>query len=414
MHHCSALPATFNSYCHQMRKPRNHAPLLRAACDRAACDLQFLLPSNENTSKTMHHCSALPVTFNSYYSQMRKPRDHAPLLRAACDLQFLLPSNEKTSKPCTTAPRCLRPSIAQTSKPMRKPRKPNVKNLGAACDLQFLLPSNENTSKTMHHCSALPATFNSYCHQMRKPRDHAPRLRAACDLQLLQPFNVKTLENEPLLRAACEYHRQKALIRAGNNWRDFMGSTDIGLQRIKQSASVGAQSDLLDSARWGWSCMLHLRDTDNWERPTTTTWAAEFLLRDGESREFLGSWINSSTVHEAKKRRVKQVITCTFPCGKWLHMIKARPIAGCELCKRIMTREATNGLPTETLAHIQSAGCKSQKKSVIGAHNRCWKYLIGAISTHGEATRNLEFIGRDKDKQLEKLWAETKIGDIFP
>jgi hypothetical protein len=204
MHHCSALPATFNSYCHQMRKPRNHAPLLRAACDRAACDLQFLLPSNENTSKTMHHCSALPVTFNSYYSQMRKPRDHAPLLRAACDLQFLLPSNEKTSKPCTTAPRCLRPSIAQTSKPMRKPRKPNVKNLGAACDLQFLLPSNENTSKTMHHCSALPATFNSYCHQMRKPRDHAPRLRAACDLQLLQPFNVKTLENEPLLRAACD------------------------------------------------------------------------------------------------------------------------------------------------------------------------------------------------------------------
>jgi hypothetical protein len=160
--------------------------------------------------------------------------------------------------------------------------------------------------------------------------------------------------------------------------------------------------------------MLHLRDTDNWERPTTTTWAAEFLLRDGESREFLGSWINSSAVHEAKKRRVKQVITCTFPCGKWLHMIKARPSAGCELCKRTMNREATNGLPTETLAHIQSAGCKAQKKSVIGAHNRCWKYLIGAISTHGEATRNLEFIGGDKDKQLEKLWAETKIGDIFP
>ena len=129
----------------------------------------------------MHHCSALPATFNSYCHQMRKPR-----------------------RPCTTAPRCLRPSIAQTSKPMRKPRKPNVKNLGAACDLQFLLPSNENTSKTMHHCHALPATFNSYCHQMRKPRDHAPLLRAACDLQLLQPFNVKTLENEPLLRAACD------------------------------------------------------------------------------------------------------------------------------------------------------------------------------------------------------------------
>jgi hypothetical protein len=79
-----------------------------------------------------------------------------------------------------------------------------------------------------------------------------------------------------------------------------------------------------------------------------------------------------------------------------------------------MDLKTTNVLPTETLAHIQSAGCKAQKQSVIGAHNRCWKYLIGAISTHGEATRDLEFIGGDKDKQLEKLWAETRIGNILP
>jgi hypothetical protein len=78
-----------------------------------------------------------------------------------------------------------------------------------------------------------------------------------------------------------------------------------------------------------------------------------------------------------------------------------------------MDLKTTNVLPTETVAHIQSAGCKAQK-SVIGAHNRCWKYLIGAISTHGEATRDLEFIGGDKDKQLEKLWAETRIGNILP
>ena len=75
-----------------------------------------------------------------------------------------------------------------------------------------------------------------------------------------------------------------------------------------------------------------------------------------------------------------------------------------------MNRETTDVLPTETLAHIQSAGCKAQKKSVIGAHKRCWKYLIGAISTHGEAARDLEFIGGDKDKQLEKLaWSSGAI-----
>jgi hypothetical protein len=68
----------------------------------------------------------------------------------------------------------------------------------------------------------------------------------------------------------------------------------------------------------------------------------------------------------------------------------------------------------ETVAHIQSAGCKAQKKSEIGAHNRCWKYLVGAITTHGEAKRDLEFIGGDKDRQLKKLWAETRIGSILP
>jgi hypothetical protein len=54
------------------------------------------------------------------------------------------------------------------------------------------------------------------------------------------------------------------------------------------------------------------------------------------------------------------------------------------------------------------------KKSVIGAHNRCWKYLIGAISIHGEAKRSLEILGGDKDRQLHTLWKETNIGKILP
>ncbi len=146
--------------------------------------------------------------------------------------------------------------------------------------------------------------------------------------------------------------------------------------------------------------MLQLKEAENWNEPVATTWAAEFLLREGESRDCLGSWINSSAVHEAKKRRAKQVITCSFPCGKWLHMIGARASPGCELCKRERRKDmaSTDTLPIETMAHIQSPGCKAQKKSVIGAHNRCWGYLRDAISTHGEAKRNLEFIGGDQGR----------------
>jgi hypothetical protein len=58
---------------------------------------------------------------------------------------------------------------------------------------------------------------------------------------------------------------------------------------------------------------------------------------------------------------------------EWLHTHDWSS-RGCELCKRDMRRDmtSTDALSMETVAHIQSAGCKAQKKSVIGAHNRCW------------------------------------------
>jgi hypothetical protein len=104
-----------------------------------------------------------------------------------------------------------------------------------------------------------------------------------------------------MLRRGAEYHRQRVLDRAGTNWnKNFLISTDVGLRSIRQSASGGAQSDLMDTECWGRRCMLQL-EAENWNKPAATTWSAEFLLREGESRECLGSWINSSAVHEAKK-----------------------------------------------------------------------------------------------------------------
>jgi hypothetical protein len=220
-----------------------------------------------------------------------------------------------------------------------------------------------------------------------------------------------------MVRGGAEYQVQEATNHAVTNWRKtFLRDTNAGLHSISHAASEGAQGDLMSNERWGRECMLQLQEDENWNKPTTTTWAAEFLLREGESRELLGSWIRSGAVPEAKKRRAKQVITCSFPCGQWLYKIGARANPRCELCRREReTRGASiDSLPPETVAHIQSAGCNLQKKSVIGAHNRCWKYLIGAISTHGEAKRSLEVLGGDKDRQLHALWKETKIGEILP
>ena len=138
-----------------------------------------------------------------------------------------------------------------------------------------------------------------------------------------------------MLRGGAEYQVLRVLDRAGTNWnKNFLLSVDAGRQSIRQTASIGVQSDLMDALLlntdakdWGRKCMLQLQEAENWNKAAATTWAADFLLREGESRECLGSWINSSAVNEAKKRRAKQIITCSFPCGKWLHMIGVRSLA---------------------------------------------------------------------------------------
>jgi hypothetical protein len=40
--------------------------------------------------------------------------------------------------------------------------------------------------------------------------------------------------------------------------------------------------------------------------------------------------------------------------------------------------------------------------------------LLCAITKHGKAKRDFEFIEEDKDRQQESLWRETKIEDVLP
>ena len=72
-----------------------------------------------------------------------------------------------------------------------------------------------------------------------------------------------------------------------NLGKTFLRDTNEGLHSIGQAASMGVQGDLMSNERWGRECMLQLHEDENWNKPTTTTWTAEFLLREGESREFL-------------------------------------------------------------------------------------------------------------------------------
>ena len=125
---------------------------------------------------------------------------------------------------------------------------------------------------------------------------------------------------------------------------------------------------MMDSTRWGWRCVLQLQEADNWEKPAATTWAAEVLLREDESREFLGSWINSNNIHAAKRRRSTQVITGSFPCERWLHMIGARASLRCKFCRREGKREQESMkiLPEEMVTTFKTQGVQRKEKATLG------------------------------------------------
>jgi hypothetical protein len=159
----------------------------------------------------------------------------------------------------------------------------------------------------------------------------------------------------------------------------------------------------MDSERWSERCDEAIRRGDS-GLPSTTTWAAAFLLRKGQSSEALGKWLTNRAVPWKRRRRTLQVITITFPCGKWLHRIKKGPTSECKRCRKAwMAAGKTGAVPDETVGHIQSVLCVSQGDVVTATHNQCWREIMEGITKHGSAKRSIEILERDKDPCLYKL-----------
>jgi hypothetical protein len=105
-----------------------------------------------------------------------------------------------------------------------------------------------------------------------------------------------------------------------------MQQTEEGLMGLR---CVVRSGDVMDSERWSERCDEVIKQGDS-GLSSTTTWAAGFLPRKGQSREALGKWLTNRAVPWKRRRRTLQVITGTFPCGKWLHKIKKRPTRECD------------------------------------------------------------------------------------
>jgi hypothetical protein len=70
-----------------------------------------------------------------------------------------------------------------------------------------------------------------------------------------------------MLQGGAEFQRQRVLTKAVGNWNnEFLRTADKGWGRVQQAAGAGVTSDLMDSKRWGWECMIQLQER---QRQTT-------------------------------------------------------------------------------------------------------------------------------------------------
>jgi hypothetical protein len=55
--------------------------------------------------------------------------------------------------------------------------------------------------------------------------------------------------------------------------------------------------------------------------PITSTFTADWFLREGQGRELLGEWMNLTSVRSQDQRRMLQTNSHTSPTNTWIHKI---------------------------------------------------------------------------------------------
>ena len=200
-----------------------------------------------------------------------------------------------------------------------------------------------------------------------------------------------------LRRAADEWARRA-------KWVDAQGS-DRATQWRREVAS---ERTFTHATTWNRQCAAEL-EARGGATPATGTWCANFLTREGQSREELGKWLTNNSVPEKRRKRMLQMATGSFPCGAHLSdKLKCRSSSECELCRKVLLRRGEmvfGHLPKETIGHIQSAGCLAQKEAVTKAHNDCIKSLMEDIEKHGEQGRTMKFVTMEAEQTLRTLWS---------
>jgi hypothetical protein len=118
--------------------------------------------------------------------------------------------------------------------------------------------------------------------------------------------------------------------------------------------------------------------------PVTSTFTADWFLREGQGRELLGEWMKKTVVRSQDQRRMLQANSYTFPTNSWIHKItKGRESDRCDLCRTLWIAEGRfrteEELPKQTLSHIQHT-CEVLSAAHIDVHHQYWRLIHGELA----------------------------------
>jgi len=174
------------------------------------------------------------------------------------------------------------------------------------------------------------------------------------------------------------------------------------------------QNTWIDDRKFLKSCVRARAEQGNINYPACGRWTAAFMLRQNESRAFLGKYLNDPRVPWRHKRQEMMAIAGIIQVAKWLAKIKQRSDVSCRLCKRAREQHSasTENLPEEMYGHINSAFCNTMATTITAAHHFIWRHLYASMQAAQTPASKIRFVTPDKESSMSTLWGEEEFDQI--
>jgi len=136
-------------------------------------------------------------------------------------------------------------------------------------------------------------------------------------------------DNQSLLKAVTRWNGEggKATLAGASDADILAAAIEILRKRIAAGTAtflvkVLQQNTWIDDRFFLKSCVRARAEQDNINHPAYGTWTADFMLRQNESRAFIGKYLNNPRVPWRHKRREMMAIAGIILVAKWLAKIK--------------------------------------------------------------------------------------------